>query len=115
MKKLIFYGLLLAGSLSACQSNDRATSGEDTATLNEQDTNPLVTASLTDTSGRQLDLVFDNEAGTAVLTLDGETIHLTQDTMASGIRYSNEHYVYSEHQGNVTLTKDGEPIFRIGD
>ena len=114
MKTRILYGMLLLlwGSLSACQGSDRAATGADT--LSSHDTSPLVTTSLTDSTGKQLNLAFDNAAGTATLILDGDTIHLTQDTMASGVRYSNENYEYAEHQGNVTLTKDGEPIFRIG-
>lgn len=54
---------------------------------------------------------FDNAKSNAVLKFKGEDIQLKQDTMASGIKYSNDKYVYTEHQGKITLTKDGKVIF----
>lgn len=116
MKTHILYGLLMLaiGGFGACQSSNQSASDADTATAGQQEVNQIVMATLTDTTGRKLDLRFDNVAGTATLVLDGDTIRLTQDTMASGIRYSNENYVYAEHQGNVTLTKDGQAIFSVG-
>mgnify|MGYP000850956617 CR=1 FL=1 len=56
---------------------------------------------------------FNNDAGTAVLFFRGDTIFLKQDTMASGIRYSNNQYVYMEWQGQSTLYKDSLIVFNI--
>jgi hypothetical protein len=36
---------------------------------------------------------------------------MTQDTMASGGRCTNKQYEFMEHQGNITLKKDGQLVF----
>ncbi|HHV04090.1 MAG: MliC family protein [Bacteroidales bacterium] len=71
----------------------------------------IVKTTLTDTAGNVLQMEFDKTAGTAVLYFMGDTIFLKQDTMASGIRYSNPRYVYIEWQGHVTLIKDSLIVF----
>ncbi len=115
MKTQFLYGLLVLamGSFGACQSGTQSNEDTHTVAIEQEETGQIVTTSLTDAAGQKLDLAFDNAAGTATLVLDGDTIRLTQETMASGVRYSNDNYVYAEHQGNVTLTKDGESIFQI--
>lgn len=59
----------------------------------------------------QLELSFDNQRSVLNMVLNGETCELKQDTMASGIQYSNEHYKFNEHQGLMTLEHDGKIIF----
>lgn len=73
----------------------------------------IVKTKLTDTAGNVLQMEFNNDAGTAVLFFRGDTIFLKQDTMASGIRYSNNQYVYMEWQGQSTLYKDSLIVFNI--
>ena len=46
----------------------------------------IVKTRLTDKEGAVLVMEFDKKAGTATLVFEGDTILLTQDTMASGIR-----------------------------
>ena len=48
---------------------------------------------------------------TALFVFNGETIELKGDTTASGIRYSNKHYIFTEHQGKMELLKDNKVIF----
>lgn len=55
---------------------------------------------------------FDNSKGLATLDLNGEKIDLVQDTMASGVQYHNEHYVYSNWHGETELKKDGKVVFK---
>jgi membrane-bound inhibitor of C-type lysozyme len=71
----------------------------------------IVTTSVTDVYGHTLYMEFNNSQGTAAFTLGDDMILLKQDTMASGVRFSNEHYIYTEHQGEIRLTRDGQVIF----
>lgn len=98
----------------ACQPGNQQ-SGTDEPVSVETTVTPyatdIVTTSVTDDNGNTLDMRFDNIAGTATFLFGGDTIYLKQDTMASGIRYSNDNYIFTEHQGEVTLTKDGDIVF----
>jgi membrane-bound inhibitor of C-type lysozyme len=71
----------------------------------------MVTATVTDTSGARLDMTFNNTKGTAAFKLNGETIEMKQDTMGSGIKYSNEKYEFTEWHGRIELKKEGKTIF----
>ncbi|MDD3946029.1 MAG: MliC family protein [Bacteroidales bacterium] len=73
----------------------------------------IVKTQLTDKEGTVLVMEFDKKAGTATFVFEGDTITLTQDTIASGIRYSNAQYVYLEWQGHCTLCKDSLVVFDI--
>ena len=73
----------------------------------------IVKTRLTDKEGAVLVMEFDKKAGTATFVFEGDTILLTQDTMASGIRYSNAQFVYLELQGHCTLCKDSLVVFDI--
>ncbi len=71
----------------------------------------IVKATITGREGVRLDLEFNQTKGTAVLFLNGKKMELRQDTMASGIHYSNLEYVYSEWHGRITLMKAGDTVF----
>jgi len=71
----------------------------------------IVEASVINKEGVKLNLKFDNEAKTCVLYFDGDTVLLKQERMASGIKYSNEHYLYTEWHGEIRLFKDGKQVF----
>lgn len=47
----------------------------------------------------------------AVLTVSGETTTLIQEPMASGIAYKNDKYEYLEHQGAISIIKEGKTLF----
>ena len=71
----------------------------------------IVEASVINKEGVKLNLKFDNEARICVLYFDGDTVLLKQERMASGIKYSNEHYLYTEWHGEIRLFKDGKQVF----
>ena len=77
----------------------------------KSDPNGIVKSSLTNKDGVTLEMVFDNQLGTATFTLGEELIEMKEDTMASGIKFSNEHYTYEEWQGEAVMKKDGQTIF----
>jgi len=72
----------------------------------------IVTSSITNKEGIKLEMVFNNTKKTATLVFKGETIELKQDTMGSGVKYSNEKYVFSQWHGQTELKKDGKTIFK---
>ncbi len=71
----------------------------------------IVIDSLTNKEGKMLKMLFNNTQSTATFTYENETIEMKQDTTASGVQYSNEHFVFTEWQGQVDLKKDGKSIF----
>ena len=64
--------------------------------------------SVTNDAGITLKQSYNTTKGTAVFEVNGEVITAKQDTVASGIQYSNEHYIYKEHKGDISLYKDGK-------
>jgi membrane-bound inhibitor of C-type lysozyme len=104
--------------ISSCQNgNKEKTATEEPASVETtvtSDSNDIVNSSITDEAGNTLDMKFDNAAGTATFVFAGDTILLKRDTTASGIQFSNDHYVYTEHHGEATLSKDGSIVFKKG-
>lgn len=74
----------------------------------------IVKTTVTNADGTRLDMVYNNTRHTSRYILNGDTIDMKQDTMASGIRYSNSRYEYAEWHGQITLKKDGKVIFSHG-
>ncbi len=71
----------------------------------------LVESIVKNPEGKTLEMKFDNSNNTASLVFNGKIIELKADPTASGIRYSNRDYVFSEHQGKIELQKNGIIIF----
>ena len=71
----------------------------------------IVRSTIISPDGITLKQTFNNVNGTCVLELKGEMIELTQERMASGIKYSNQHYIYTNWHGETRLLKDGKLIF----
>jgi formylmethanofuran dehydrogenase subunit E-like metal-binding protein len=71
----------------------------------------IVTFSAIDNAGVILKIAFNNTKGTAIFTFNSETIELKQDTMGSGVKYSNGKYEYTEWHGRIELKKEGKTIF----
>lgn len=72
-----------------------------------------ITASYSDGSSR-VEAEFDNDAHTVTFTQRAVgTVTLPQAISGSGARYANEDesIVFWEHQGELTITKDGETVF----
>ena len=112
MKNKILYTLMIVG-ISFFSCNDKKTETIKSETVVEQITipNEIVRNFITNSAGVRLDMVFNNSQGTTTFTLNGETIHMKQDTMASGVRFHNDNYIFENWQGQTTLTKDGKVIF----
>lgn len=80
----------------------------------EKNADEIITGKETDTTGNVLEYSFNNSKGTAIFKLNGETIKMVADTMASGLHYKNNHYNYHEWHGITTIEKDGKIIFEAG-
>ena len=112
MKNTILSAIVLMTlALNACTEKAKQ---QETATTPPVATTPdeIVASSVSNKDGQKIDMAFNNTKSTATMQLNGETIELKQDTTASGISYSNEHYKYVEHQGDIAITKDGKVIFQ---
>ncbi|MDR1461301.1 MAG: MliC family protein [Campylobacteraceae bacterium] len=69
---------------------------------------------ITDSEGATLHIVFYNAQNVANITLpDNSTVLLNGVEMASGIKYANDEYEYSEWHGNIELKKGDEVIFKV--
>ncbi len=112
-----YWSILLTGAVlgtSACQNAGKQTSENQSNSIEKPadiDNVNIVIDSLTDDKGKILNMKFDNTAGTATFVFDTDTILLKQDTMASGIQYSNENYTFTEHHSEAILTKNGTVVF----
>ena len=103
---------------SSCQnrksSNQTAnsSSGTELKTDNssQKDTS-IVSSATTNKEGISLKYTFNNSDGSCILELNGEIIKLNQERTASGIKYSNEHFIYTNWHGETNLFKDGKLIF----
>jgi len=71
----------------------------------------VVSSTTTNKDGISLKYTFNNSLGTCILEFNGQKIELKQERMASGIKYSNEHFVYTNWHGETKLFKDGKLIF----
>jgi len=72
----------------------------------------LVVDTTINSEGKKLISTFDNVKGIATLNFNGEKIDLVEDKMASGVKYHNEHYIYTNWHGETELTKDGKVVFK---
>jgi Membrane-bound lysozyme-inhibitor of c-type lysozyme len=104
-KKLLVLTIMGILLFDSCQQNNNF--NEESAPMMEE----IVRNSVTDAHGTKLYMTFDNDRATATFEFEGKTIKMTQDTMASGVRCTNKQYEFMEHQGNITLKKDGQLVF----
>lgn len=113
MKAFLFIlSLAISGGLYACQSAQKTDEQAATKTIAQQPSDdPIIRDTVTNRQGVKLVMAYDNTNLTATFRLDGKEIHLKQDTTASGIKYSNAEYEYTEHQGKMTLKKGDKIIF----
>ncbi|MDD4604442.1 MAG: MliC family protein [Bacteroidales bacterium] len=107
--RLLTFVVLIALAFASCNGNTKS----DTQKTNRVETTAekIVKASVTNKDGVTLDMEFNNSKGTATFLFKGIKIELKQDTTASGIKYSNSNYEYTEWHGELSLKKDGKEIF----
>jgi hypothetical protein len=113
--------ILFAASLlflSSCQnrkSNNQTPKDSSGTELKPEDSslknNEIISSTTTNKDGISLKYTFNNSDGTCILELNGEIIKLKQERMASGIKYSNEHFIYTNWHSETNLFKDGNLIF----
>lgn len=114
--KKFLYLIAIAFVFVSCR---RAQPGHETAkkedVVSEAETPALhpeiIISTIISTDGDTLRQMFNNADQTCELELRGERIDLKQQRMASGIKYSNEHYVYTNWHGQTRLYKDEKLIF----
>ncbi|GEM_PF-1601462 len=125
MKKTFFAVAVLSGLLLvSCNSRNNRSTNEvatveavdviepvTTTVADPMPANPVVSSTVTDNQGNTMRLAFNNNNGTATAELNGQTIYMTQDTTASGVRMHNDEYEYEEWQGHIVLKKDGKVVF----
>jgi len=105
--------LLASLWLSSCQPTEKKNKESPSQTAAQASKgDSIVRDTVTNRQGVKLAMAYNNAARTATFVLKGEVIQLKQDTVASGIKYSNANYEYSEHQGVIILRKGGNVIFR---
>ena len=110
MKRIIFaYAIITGFLLVSCKENKR-TVNRATNSM-EATADQIVKNSVTNREGDKLDMVYNSTKRTACFVFKGETIELKQDTTASGIKYSNSRYEFTEWHGEINLKKDGKVIF----
>ncbi len=118
--KTLFLIILIIMSLLLCSCAGHTTSNTKSAT--QQTTkqgahavaypDKIIYVSVTDKSGVALEIAFNNAKKSAILHFRGAHIDVKQDTTASGIHYSNQHYDYREWHGEIELEKDGKVVFQ---
>jgi hypothetical protein len=106
--------LLLYLALTACSSqpSPNHASGSSTVPAIRNDApDAIVRGTLISKSGDTLEYRYDNQVHT--MDIDFKRIHSTlrQDTAASGIKYSNEEFIYTEWHGISTLRQKGNTVF----
>ena len=68
----------------------------------------IATASTTNNAGSTLQQSYNITKGTAVFEVNGQTIEAKKDSVPSGMQYSNEHFIYKQHKGDISIYKDGK-------
>jgi len=113
MKSTIFIlSIVLSGELYACQSEHKTGEQPSTQiTIKRPIADSIVRDTVTNSQGVKLAMAYDTAKHTATFVLNGTEIKLKQDTTASGIKYSNYKYEYTEHQGIMTLKKGDKILF----
>lgn len=122
LKKDSFLFIVSLLFLVSCQSRKSMSKTEKKVTDTEVKSEPsslqkkeIVSGQMTDHGGNVLNYTFNNSGRTCILEINGELIHLNQERTASGIKYSNEQYSYSNWHGETRLSKDGKLIFIHGE
>ncbi|RQO38164.1 hypothetical protein DBR39_14950 [Chryseobacterium sp. KBW03] len=124
MKKHIFITAALAALfLTSCNKEKKATDSapasvdsiaskpsDSAAVSGTQD--EIVKSTSKDSSGKTLEMTFNNTKNTATVVFNKETIELQGQKPASGIWYKNDHYELRGKGEEIELTKDGKTVFK---
>ncbi|GAB3788807.1 hypothetical protein GCM10028818_56100 [Spirosoma horti] len=110
---LLLFSLVISVGTYSCRTAEKTNEQTPTRTSTETFTaDSIVRDTVTNSKGVKLAMEYNKARHSATFVLAGKAIILRQDTTASGLRYSNTRYEYTEHQGQLTLKKEGKIIFR---
>jgi membrane-bound inhibitor of C-type lysozyme len=116
LRKLIII-IISVFLLFSCQSN-KTTKPEQDAQMSVQRRIVSVTKSdiiytqITNQQGELLEAIFDNAKNEALITFNGKKINLKGEETGSGIKYSNEQYLFTQWKDDIELKKDGKIVFK---
>lgn len=115
-KKVFTITMLTVLFLTSCKETPKQENTETTSKETVKKTaDEIITGKETDKTGNVLEYSFNNTKSTATFKLNGETIEMVADTMASGSHYKNDNYNYHQWHGKTTIEKDGKIIFEAGE
>lgn len=114
-KQILTFALLTALIVTSCKEKTQKDESVITTEAVEVKNEDVVTSTLTNKEGKQLEMKFDNINGTATINLDGETSELKAQRSGSGIWYKNEQFELRGKGNDIELTKDGKLIFEHKD
>ncbi|MFP7655850.1 MULTISPECIES: MliC family protein [Chryseobacterium] len=125
MKRSIFATAAIAALfLTSCNKEKTPADTATTATVDTISSKPsdsaavsagkdeIVKSTSTDSSGKTLEMTFNNTKNTATVVFNKETIELQGQKPASGIWYKNDHYELRGKGEEIELTKDGKVVFK---
>lgn len=115
MKKSLLIVILFSIVLLSCKKETTAENESVVSDSIPAEHPEIIVDSITNKDGVTLKMQFNNTAETALLELNGEKIELKQQRMASGIKYTNTIYEFTEHQGKIMLTKAGQVVYTYED
>lgn len=114
-KNILSMAFVATMMLMSC---NHVTKTQDARNSTQQTVNPdnnIVKQSLTDTDGKTLDMIFDNDKGLVTINFEGDKSVLKAEPSASGIWYTNEHYELTGKGHDITLKKHGNVVFEHED
>ncbi len=120
MFRKIIIIVIAAALLCSCQSNktkEKSKSEDNNEKLSQrrivsETQKNIVYTRITNWQGELLEIIFDNAKNEALLMFKGEEIKLKGEKMASGIKYSNNQYIFTQWKDDIELKKDGKTVFK---
>lgn len=114
MCKISFFGLVLILLFSSACNLERKPTEQQSFQKEEGNVDStLITSTLRDSEGNELEMAFNNDESTVIVIFNNETIELKSQNPASGIWYKNELYELRGKAEEIELTKDGVILFKI--
>lgn len=106
--------LLSAALICSCQDSslkqsERVKENNSEAKVSSDE---IVQTTLYDSTGKKLEMIFNNTKNIATLKFDNEKIELNGQRAASGIWYKNENYELRGKGDKIELQKNGKTVFK---
>lgn len=102
LKHILYIFLLTGFCFVSCTNN---------TTIENQESDAIVTKTVTDENGIKLEMSFNNPKERVTINFNGERDELFDQKPASGIWYKNDTYELRGKGEEVDLTKEGELVF----